>query len=121
MQEKAALQDDFRKLGYSKEDEYFFKANQELIERRRSEMDLARAAKEAENQKSIHWMKCPKCGSKLETINLFQINVDQCTRCKGVYMDRGELETLLKSKKSETFLRRLEKVFATREGEPGIF
>lgn len=121
MEEKAAFQEEFRKEGYSKEEEYFYKVNQELIERRRKELDLALARKEEQNQKNIHWMKCPKCGSTMEGIRLFQIQVEQCTHCLGVYMDRGELETLLATKQSETFLRRLRKVFEMREEVPRIF
>src|SRR5688500_11824555 len=56
------LREEFYKDGYSREEEYFYRINQELIERRRRELDSQRAARQAEPNKTAHWMKCPKCG-----------------------------------------------------------
>ena len=95
--------DDVRKKGYSKEDEYFYKKDQEMLKRLRSEADARREQAELENRKKEYWMRCPKCGSKLKEESYGNVvNIDRCTNqgCSGVYFDRGELEILLKARTS---------------------
>jgi hypothetical protein len=38
---------------------------------------------------------CPKCGSEMRSYERNGITVDQCTGCRGVFLDRGELERLI--------------------------
>lgn len=38
---------------------------------------------------------CPKCGSGMAAYERNGIVIDQCTSCRGVFLDRGELEHLL--------------------------
>ena len=38
---------------------------------------------------------CPKCGSDMRSYERNGITVDQCTGCRGVFLDRGELERLI--------------------------
>ena len=38
---------------------------------------------------------CPKCGSEMRSYERNGVVVDQCTGCKGVFLDRGELERLV--------------------------
>jgi Zn-finger nucleic acid-binding protein len=40
-------------------------------------------------------ISCPKCQSEMRTYERNGIHVDQCTECRGVYLDRGELEHLI--------------------------
>jgi len=41
-------------------------------------------------------MKCPKCAeATLRSITVDEIEVDQCTHCRGFWFDRSELGTLL--------------------------
>jgi Zn-finger nucleic acid-binding protein len=41
-------------------------------------------------------MKCPRCeGIVLEEIDRSGITVDRCGSCRGIWLDRGELEKLL--------------------------
>ena len=43
-------------------------------------------------------MTCPKCGGQLkEELYLDLVTVDRCGGCKGVYLDRGELEIVVKA------------------------
>ena len=37
---------------------------------------------------------CPKCGSEMRSYERNGVLVDQCTGCKGLFLDRGELERL---------------------------
>ena len=38
---------------------------------------------------------CPKCGNPWRAFERNGITVDQCTGCRGVFLDRGELERLI--------------------------
>lgn len=40
-------------------------------------------------------MNCPKCHGDMRTYERNGINVDQCTECRGIFLDRGELEHLI--------------------------
>jgi Zn-finger nucleic acid-binding protein len=37
---------------------------------------------------------CPKCGSEMRSYERNRVLVDQCTGCKGIFLDHGELESL---------------------------
>jgi hypothetical protein len=112
---------DLEREGYSQEEGYFYKLNRELIDRRRRELDARRAAQKLETQKSAHWMKCPKCSGEMETVDLMKIYVERCVECQGVYLDAGELETLLQAQESEKLVSKVKKLFLVREGEPKGF
>ena len=103
----SGVRDDLNKEGYSKEEEYFYRINQELIERRRKELDPGRRAHSASQEGAPHWMGCPKCGEEMSPVNLLGIQVEQCTKCQGVYFDRAEVETLLEAKEPKHFLSAL--------------
>lgn len=96
------MREDLKKEGYSKEDEYFHRKDQELIAQLREKAEAQRAKTEAENQKKEYWMRCPKCGSALAEEKVENVVVDRCTSksCGGIYFDGGELEILLKAKSS---------------------
>lgn len=62
--------------------------------------DLARSraadahAREREERRALHWMRCPKCGGTLAEIGYRDQRVDRCGACGGVWLDAGELEAL---------------------------
>jgi Zn-finger nucleic acid-binding protein len=37
---------------------------------------------------------CPNCSSEMNIANKFGVEIDHCQRCKGVWLDRGELEKI---------------------------
>jgi len=39
-------------------------------------------------------LQCPVCQGSMKEINKSGILVDTCTQCRGVWLDRGELEKL---------------------------
>src|SRR5688572_33305894 len=92
------MRDDLKGQGYSKEDEYFHRKDQELIAKLREKAEADRARLETENKKSESWMRCPKCGSTMtEEKYGDQVRVDRCTSqsCGGVCCDGGDREVLL--------------------------
>lgn len=38
---------------------------------------------------------CPKCGGEMRTYERSGVHLDQCTECRGIFLDRGELEQLI--------------------------
>jgi hypothetical protein len=40
-------------------------------------------------------MRCPKCAAEMVTYERSGIHVDQCRECRGIFLDRGELERLV--------------------------
>lgn len=96
------MREDLKSQGYSKEDEYFHRKDQELVAKLREKAEAQRATAEAENKKKEYWMRCPKCGSTLAEERHGSVVVDRChsKTCGGVYFDAGELEILIKAKSS---------------------
>jgi uncharacterized protein with PIN domain len=72
------------------EDEYFVKLDSDLINEQRRKLDAERARAE----RASHYMRCPKCGAKLEEVEFHHIKIDKCTECGGVWFDKGEVEML---------------------------
>jgi hypothetical protein len=83
------------------EDEYF--ARQEIERRKRWAQEQAQqmATGEKERLKELHFMKCPKCGMDLATIELHGVKVDQCGNCGGVFFDAGEVDQLLEADRKD--------------------
>ena len=40
-------------------------------------------------------MDCPKCAEPMRGYERNGVTVDQCTGCRGIFLDRGELERLI--------------------------
>lgn len=43
---------------------------------------------------------CPKCGAEMRSYERNGVTVDQCTGCRGIFLDRGELERLVEAEGS---------------------
>ncbi|MGY1784903.1 TFIIB-type zinc ribbon-containing protein [Geodermatophilus sp. SYSU D00698] len=43
---------------------------------------------------------CPKCHGTMRTYERNGVHVDQCTECRGIFLDRGELERLIDAENS---------------------
>jgi uncharacterized protein len=77
------------------EEEYF--ARQELERRKKAEQErqAAMASEEKERLRELHYMKCPKCGMDLTTIEMRGIQLDRCVSCGGTWFDAGEIEQMM--------------------------
>ena len=40
-------------------------------------------------------LTCPKCHGSMRTYERNGVHVDQCADCRGIFLDRGELERLI--------------------------
>ena len=78
----------------NQEEEYFIK--QEALKLRKLAIKARDEMVEEERKKlkDLHWMRCPKCGMKLEQITINSVQVDKCFACNGLYLDDGELEKI---------------------------
>lgn len=87
----------------SLEEEYFRRKEQELIERLRAkrieEDQQAEAKKSATN--------CPKCDGALLQFTHEGVQIDRCNKCKGVWLDAGELQQLTSQDEQHGWLSRL--------------
>jgi uncharacterized protein len=102
--------------GKKKEDHWFLEKDLAALERIRKEREerirretTAEQAKALEALRAAHWLRCPKCGHAMEELSLSDVSVERCTRCDGIFFDRGELEDFLSRKFEErkSILRRV--------------
>jgi uncharacterized protein len=42
-------------------------------------------------------MECPVCGDRLRGVEKYGVEIEICPGCKGVWLDRGELETIIET------------------------
>ena len=47
-------------------------------------------------------MKCPSCNVELKISERQGIEIDYCPQCRGVWLDRGELDKLIERSSSVT-------------------
>jgi len=40
-------------------------------------------------------MRCPNCGSRLVEVERSDVLIDACPQCRGIWLDRGELDKIL--------------------------
>lgn len=40
-------------------------------------------------------LTCPKCQAAMRTYERNRVTIEQCTDCRGIFLDRGELEQLM--------------------------
>jgi len=45
-------------------------------------------------------MNCPRCNTNLAISNTQGIEIDYCPNCRGVWLDRGELEKIIERSNS---------------------
>ena len=45
-------------------------------------------------------MICPKCQNLMQTVDRRGIHIEQCQGCRGIFLDRGELEQIAGAEQS---------------------
>jgi hypothetical protein len=77
------IKNELRHLGYSKEEEYFFRKNMELLTKLRTDADQAKKKLADEHGLREYWMRCPKCGTALTEESLEEVvRVDRCAKLR---------------------------------------
>lgn len=83
-----------------KEEEYFARME---FERRKKimEEEHKKISEEGKRKlKDLHYMRCPKCGMELLEVAYKGMKIDECSECKGIWLDAGELEVVAKLEKT---------------------
>jgi uncharacterized protein len=97
------------------EDEYFWV--QELQQRMAKLEKEQQAESEAEKRrlKEAHWMHCPKCGQQLSMEQCGSVEIDVCPSCKGVWLDAGELGSIVESAGQGSFFHTCLRILRGRQ------
>ena len=45
-------------------------------------------------------MICPKCQNLMQTVDRRGVHIEQCQGCRGIFLDRGELEQMVGAEQS---------------------
>ena len=75
----------------SNEDSYFAAKEHELIEGMKTEFQKVEAAR-----REGQMMNCLRCSGKLEKYRFMGFFLDRCESCEGIWLDKGELEGILR-------------------------
>jgi uncharacterized protein len=90
------------------EQEYFIAQEIARIKALRDEHAKKQAAGERQRLKDLHYLHCPKCGQKMTTTKLSDVEVEICATCGGMYLDAGELGKIIEEHKRVPFAKALE-------------
>ncbi|MBK9519219.1 MAG: zf-TFIIB domain-containing protein [Anaeromyxobacter sp.] len=82
------------------EDEYFVREDAEKKRKIALQAKKETQAAELARLKALHWLRCPKCGLEMQVVKYNQHDVEVCFACKGIFLDEGELESIVKREKS---------------------
>jgi Transcription factor zinc-finger len=72
----------------AKEDIYFAERDSELMAKLRAQLRKV--------ETSAPMLRCPKCPGSLESYTFEGFALDRCQSCGGLWMDRGELEGVVR-------------------------
>lgn len=82
------------------EDEYFVREDAEKKRKLAVQVKKETETSELKRLKELHFMRCPKCGLQLQEVKYVGIDADVCFACGGVFLDKGELETIVRPEKA---------------------
>lgn len=88
--EKDRLGQKLRDVERAREDLYFAEQDRKLIEKMRQ----AKQEEMEAHVRELARMRCPKCGVRLHHVIERGTAVEECPQCRGVWLDRGELEAI---------------------------
>lgn len=90
VEEKDRFGDKLREAERAREDEYFARRDRELLHKLRESKD----EEVEETLRKVALMRCPKCGSALDSRRAHGVNVEHCPKCGGIWLEQGELEAI---------------------------
>jgi hypothetical protein len=85
--EKDRFGETMRLAERAKEGIYFAEQDRQLLEKLRSQLRKV---------ETVAPRQCPKCPGKLEGYTFEGYVLDRCHECGGIWLDRGELEAIVK-------------------------
>lgn len=88
MTEKDTFGETMKLAERAKEDIYFAQHDRELIDKLKAKLQKV--------DKTAIDLRCPKCSGYLEAYTFEGFALDRCEKCGGIWMDRGELEGVVR-------------------------
>jgi hypothetical protein len=88
MDDKDRFGETMKLMERAKEDIYFAERDRELIEKLKGQLEKV--------NKTGSNLRCPRCPGLLETYRFQGFILDRCHDCGGIWMDKGELEGVIK-------------------------
>lgn len=101
MADKDRFGDKLRDKQKADEDRFFAEQDRAALDKLRQQTSEAGEAAVAETAKG----RCPRCGAPLVARKLDQVEIDECSRGHGIWLDAGELEAL-SNRDSKGWLKR---------------
>lgn len=86
--EKDRFGDTMRLVERAKEDIFFAERDRELLDKLRAQLRKVETAATP--------APCPKCKGTLESYTFEGFALDRCHECGGIWLDRGELEGIVR-------------------------
>lgn len=87
----------------SSEEEYFAKIDREKREALRAELEKEMSAASREERRAMYLHRCGHCGAAMQTRAFRGADIQVCTECGSVLLDKGELEALAGRDQSGVF------------------
>ena len=88
MTEKDTFGETMKLAERAKEDIYFAERDRELMAKIKAKLQKI--------EKTVIDLRCPKCAGHLESYTFEGFALDRCDKCGGIWMDRGELEGVVR-------------------------
>ena len=85
--EKDRYGDKLRDAERAREDKFFAERDRQLLDKLKNASATAAAP-------ATGTMGCPKDGSPLQRVQHLDVSVEECPRCEGIWLAKGELEEL---------------------------
>lgn len=80
-----------------KEEEYFARQEYERRKKALEEQQTRAADEERLRVLAVAKDRCPKCGFQLIMVKFRGVELDKCSRCQGIWLDYGELDSVLEA------------------------
>ena len=85
---------DLNKDGVTSEEEYFHQQQRDQLAKLREVAAIESAEAAMKAAKELHFHKCGKCGTVMDTEIFKGVEIERCPSCGAVLLDPGELEQL---------------------------
>ena len=105
--EKDRFGDTMKLVERAKEDIYFAERDRELIEKLKQELKKV--------DKGSSELRCPKCAGHLDSYTFQGFALERCQSCEGIWMDKGELEGIIRAVTQGPLGDLIDKLFGKKE------
>lgn len=108
--EKDRFGETMRLVERAKEDIYFAAKDRELLDKLKARLQKVDKSGVEEQ------LRCPKCTGQLESYRFMEFALDQCRNCGGIWLDKGELEEILKKVTRSPLASLIKRLIASEKG-----